>query len=189
MSDIRKSITASARTRDPPRSPDRIPEDPEEMFLHIQMYALGDKLLINHLKSHAKLHFFRVASHHWQGPDFLVAMRMVYDSTPESDTGLRDVVVELYLTHTLALMETPDFITLAHDLSAPDTCSRSEGICRDCLSGGFLMDVARVEGQIWPKLRKRLGMGDEKVSVDGKVKTGTKRSRIKQKLLDFLQGE
>lgn len=47
------------------------------------------------------MHFFRVASHHWQSPDFLLVMRMVYDSIPESDKGLRNVVAEIFLAHCL----------------------------------------------------------------------------------------
>jgi hypothetical protein len=66
---------------------------PNHALIHAQMYAMGDKYLTPDLKSHAKLSFpesvrdISVAS-------LCEAITEVYTSTPETDRGLRDMVLD-----------------------------------------------------------------------------------------------
>jgi hypothetical protein len=66
---------------------------PNHALIHAQMYAMGDKYLTPDLKSHAKLSFpesvrdISVAS-------LCETITEVYTSTPETDRGLRDMVLD-----------------------------------------------------------------------------------------------
>lgn len=70
-----------------------------ELCIHAQMYALADKYGIYDLKNLARDKFEGVASRDWNGRGFPLAVEIVYSSTPESDHGLRDVVVNTISAH------------------------------------------------------------------------------------------
>lgn len=64
-----------------------------EQALHIEMYAIGDKYDLPRLSKFAKVQFrdalHRVADH----TVFLSLIPRIYESTPDSDRGLRDVAI------------------------------------------------------------------------------------------------
>lgn len=70
-----------------------------ELYIHAQMYALADKYGIHDLKDLARDKFEIAASKDWNGSGFPLAVQTVYTSTPESDHGLRDVVVDTISRH------------------------------------------------------------------------------------------
>jgi hypothetical protein len=67
--------------------------------VHAQMYALADKYGIHDLKDLAREKFAVAASIGWHENMFATAVQTVYSSTPDSDHGLRDVVVETIRKH------------------------------------------------------------------------------------------
>lgn len=67
--------------------------------LHAQMYALADKYGIHDLKDLVREKFAEVASSYWDGSGFLMAVQTVYSSTPETDHGLRDIIVDTLSQH------------------------------------------------------------------------------------------
>jgi hypothetical protein len=70
-----------------------------ELSIHAQMYALAEKYGIHDLKDLARDKFEEAASKQWNGSGFPLAVQIVYTSTPESDHGLRDVVVDTLGRH------------------------------------------------------------------------------------------
>ena len=87
-----------------------------ELNVHAQMYALADKYGIHDLKDLAREKFAEVASNEWDGKDFPVAVHTVYASTPESDYGLRNVVVDTLSQHR-ELLEKPEVEALVKEVN------------------------------------------------------------------------
>jgi hypothetical protein len=70
-----------------------------ELSTNARMYALADKYGIEDLKELAREKFATVATRDWNKGGFAHAVQIVYESTPKSDSGLRDVVVETINQH------------------------------------------------------------------------------------------
>jgi len=70
-----------------------------ELVINARMYALADKFGIEDLKKLAREKFASVAVRDWNKRWFAYAVQIVYESTPKSDSGLRDVVVETINQH------------------------------------------------------------------------------------------
>lgn len=87
-----------------------------ELNVHAQMYALADKYGIHDLKDLAREKFAAVASNDWDGKGFAVAVHTVYASTPESDYGLRNVVVDTLSEHR-ELLEKPEMEALVKEVN------------------------------------------------------------------------
>jgi hypothetical protein len=63
------------------------------------MHALADKYHVNGLGEVAKAKFEVCLRHHVNSQDFVTAVQLAYSSTPESNRGLRDAVVNAFLVH------------------------------------------------------------------------------------------
>jgi hypothetical protein len=70
----------------------------EPLTIHATMYALGDKYQVEGLGQLAKDKFESCLRHHACSADFATAIQIAYSSTPESNRGLRDVVVGAFRT-------------------------------------------------------------------------------------------
>jgi len=70
-----------------------------ELSTNALMYALADKYGVEDLKDLAQEKFARAAAQDWNTAEFAHAVQIVYESTPESDSGLRDVVIETINQH------------------------------------------------------------------------------------------
>jgi hypothetical protein len=69
------------------------------LTIHAAMYALADKYHVNGLSEIAKTKFENCLSHHVNSEDFVIAVQLVYSSTPKPNRGLRDVVIKAFLIH------------------------------------------------------------------------------------------
>ncbi|ERF77169.1 hypothetical protein EPUS_06449 [Endocarpon pusillum Z07020] len=87
-----------------------------ELNVHAQMYALADKYGIHDLKDLAREKFAAVASNEWDGKGFPVAVNTVYATTPESDYGLRNVVVDTLSEHR-ELLNKPEMEALVKEVN------------------------------------------------------------------------
>lgn len=67
--------------------------------LHAQMYALADKFGIESLKQLAKQKFESETKAYWNDEDFCEAIQEVYETTTDSDRGLRDIILDTFKTH------------------------------------------------------------------------------------------
>ncbi|KAF1848768.1 uncharacterized protein K460DRAFT_393764 [Cucurbitaria berberidis CBS 394.84] len=65
------------------------------LLVHAKMYEVGDKYQVTGLKELARENFQAACAVSWDDEQFAVAARHVFTSTPESDGGLRGVVMEV----------------------------------------------------------------------------------------------
>jgi hypothetical protein len=68
------------------------------LTIHATMYALGDKYQVAGLCALAKMKFEACLSEHAQSEDFITAVQIAYSSTPDTNRGLRDAVVNAFRT-------------------------------------------------------------------------------------------
>lgn len=78
-------------------------------FSSVRVYGIADKYDIPPLKELARQRFCNRAETHWDCGDFPAMVREVFDSTPGSDRGLRDVVFGLVAKHADVLLKRDDF--------------------------------------------------------------------------------
>ncbi|KAF2868103.1 hypothetical protein BDV95DRAFT_580259 [Massariosphaeria phaeospora] len=64
------------------------------LTIHATMYALADKYQIAGLAKSAGAKFKSCMQDHWDSEDFINAVQIAYTSTPDTDRGLRDVIVQ-----------------------------------------------------------------------------------------------
>lgn len=69
------------------------------LTIHATMYSLGDKYEVERLCERAKEKFQSCLYDHWNSEDFIEAVQIVYSTTPDTNRGLRDVVVESFQTY------------------------------------------------------------------------------------------
>ncbi|RYP39208.1 hypothetical protein DL767_002316 [Monosporascus sp. MG133] len=134
------------------------------MIFNAQVYSVADKYIIPALKAEAREKFGTAISTGWAMDDFPSAIAEVYNSTPESDRGLRDLTVEIARTNINPLRENELFRDVLREIpsfaaemviSISDTHKKDQKIyrCPNCgkqmggtLSGGTAgKDVARWE--------------------------------------------
>lgn len=79
------------------------------MLFNVQVYGIADKYGILALKSVAKEKFDKAVRTCWDMDDFAHVITEIYSSTPSTDRGLRDTVVDVAHEHIRALLEKDDF--------------------------------------------------------------------------------
>ncbi|KAF2858025.1 hypothetical protein K470DRAFT_222206, partial [Piedraia hortae CBS 480.64] len=89
---------------------------PPKLLLHVRVYALAEKYDIPGLKELARSKFEISLACHYDSPEVPEAIEEVYCSTIDSDRGLRDVIVQLFMQHPL-LATTPAVRALLDDMS------------------------------------------------------------------------
>lgn len=79
------------------------------MILNVEVYSIADRYAIGALKSRAKEKFDKAVKTCWNMDDFAHAITEVYSSTPSTDRGLRDTVVEVARKNISTLLGKEDF--------------------------------------------------------------------------------
>jgi hypothetical protein len=64
------------------------------LLIHVRVYALADKYDICGLKKLAQQKFSSLVATEWDSPNFADAIVEVYDTTLDSDRGLRDLILQ-----------------------------------------------------------------------------------------------
>ncbi|KAK7921500.1 hypothetical protein PG985_009522, partial [Apiospora marii] len=90
-----KDTGQTGASEDPPR---KYPPG-SDLVTHTKVYALAEKYLINGLKALALRKFNEAAAAHWACDEFLEAAQVAYESTVETDRGMRDAVVQTFYIH------------------------------------------------------------------------------------------
>jgi hypothetical protein len=62
--------------------------------LHAAVYGIAEKYDVSGLKELAKTRFESAAKSEWNSADFSTAIELVYSTTPDSDEGLRSIVLD-----------------------------------------------------------------------------------------------
>lgn len=76
---------------------------------------MAEKYNIKSLKDLARGKFQTTIYSDWNSPYFLVTIGFVYGSTPPSDRGLRDIVVNLSKDHLKSLLARPEFESIMEE--------------------------------------------------------------------------
>ncbi|PVH91084.1 hypothetical protein DM02DRAFT_546495, partial [Periconia macrospinosa] len=85
------------------------------MLFNINVYGLADKYDVPELKSRAKQKFENTVEICWDMDDFPYAITQVYQSTPLSDRGLRELVVDTACKHIQSLLCKQEFCNVLSD--------------------------------------------------------------------------
>ena len=87
--------------------------DADQLLIHAMMYELADKYDVAGLRHLAEEKFYRSCAAFWNTEQFAIAAEHALISTPESDTGLRQVLCQTITTH-IKLLNVPSIVTLLH---------------------------------------------------------------------------
>ena len=85
------------------------------LLTHAQMYHIADKYFVDGLKDLAKEKFRRSCAHFWNDADFADVITYACESTPDTDMGLRDIIVESIITHPEVLKKPSVIETLSNN--------------------------------------------------------------------------
>ncbi|CAI7623425.1 unnamed protein product [Penicillium crustosum] len=85
------------------------------LLFNVQVYAIANRFEVEYLKIQAKLTFVTLAQDHWDTDEFLTAAFEAYETTPQADRGLRDVVVAVCQKHRRELREKKVFEKLVQE--------------------------------------------------------------------------
>ncbi|KAK0645277.1 hypothetical protein DIS24_g8033 [Lasiodiplodia hormozganensis] len=96
--------TSSSPSPSSSSSPSR---NEDAMIFHVHMYAVGEIYDIPSLKALAARNFDRDVDHAF--PRFPAAVRAIYETTPDSDRGLRDRALRVCAAHAAELLANPAF--------------------------------------------------------------------------------
>lgn len=86
------------------------------MLFHIQIYAIGNIYGVDGIKDLAESRFKKLAWTSWGCPTFPDAIQTIYNTTPETDRGLRDVAVEIAAAHMEELLEKDGYRTMMDEV-------------------------------------------------------------------------
>ena len=124
-----------------------LPKGDCNTLMHAKMYALGEKYGIPTLKTLARTKFATAATYAWNHSDFARTIQTVYCTTPDDDTGLREIVVQTMLAHKDVLCKKKDI---------------EEAI----------MSVDKLSYGLWQSLASRTADGPTSCDACGKVYVG-----------------
>jgi hypothetical protein len=79
-----------------------------QLLIHAKMYEIADKYQVLGLKGLVMEKFRRSSCRFWNDPYFVVAARHALSTTPDEDTGLRDIVVKTIAEHISTLIVKKD---------------------------------------------------------------------------------
>ncbi|KAI8626743.1 BTB/POZ domain-containing protein [Xylariaceae sp. FL1651] len=83
--------------------------DDDILTKHVRVYALADMFLMENLQKHALKKFESTIREQWVHEEFPNCVREIYESTPENNRGLRDIVLNTTREHLSELWEKTDF--------------------------------------------------------------------------------
>jgi hypothetical protein len=90
-------------------------EDQPALVSSVRVYAIADKYDIQPLKELAKERFCNWAEDNWDHENFSDIVRELFESTPNSDRGLRDFVIRIVATHADLLSQKDKFRQVIED--------------------------------------------------------------------------
>ncbi|KAH0541720.1 hypothetical protein FGG08_003812 [Glutinoglossum americanum] len=104
------------------------------MFFNSRVYSIADKYDVPALRLLAKEKFEEAVGTCWNMDDFVHVIPEVYDSTPPTDRGLRDIVVKVTHEHIKTLLEKKEF-----QYAIEETVGFAADIIRLMAGGGNLV--------------------------------------------------
>lgn len=89
-------------------------DDGDALVHHARVYTLGHMYDVASLRERAMQKFAEISKDRCHSAKFPIAVFEIYTTTPETDRGLRDVVVGTILQHN-ALLDIPELQTVMQD--------------------------------------------------------------------------
>jgi hypothetical protein len=86
------------------------------LFSSVRVYAIAEKYDIPALKTLARERFSKWAKNNWSHKDFPILVREVFESTPDTDRGLRDIVSQLCAKHVKSFVQENGGLDVIEDL-------------------------------------------------------------------------
>lgn len=80
----------------------------EDIITHASMFALAVKYQAKELRHFAKCSFRHAVQTAWESDEFADALDIVFTSTPEDVSDLRDIVLDTIYDHFQAIMDKPE---------------------------------------------------------------------------------
>jgi len=108
----KKTISAAKEPVESPQEPDGT----SHLITLAKMYAIADKYDIKGLQSLSRDKFKLAVANNWNHSDLPSAIYTVYTSTPNSNTWLRDIVVNLISDH-MSLLRKPEVEALMREFN------------------------------------------------------------------------
>ncbi|CAI9629747.1 unnamed protein product [Alternaria burnsii] len=100
--------------------PDWIPPpkgaDASQLLLSAKMYEIGDKYDVLGLKQLALAKFSLACEKYWESQQFAPAAHYAFSTTPESDKGLRDIVIKTIADH-MKMLNSPAVEALLNEFN------------------------------------------------------------------------
>lgn len=87
---------------------------PGDLLDHAKLYILADKYVIKGLKDLVAPRFKMACMASWNKPEFIEAADLVYESTPDTDHKLRNIIVDTFAEH-MELLDKADDLMNAHN--------------------------------------------------------------------------
>ena len=87
------------------------------MAFYAQLYALADTYEVTGLKIHAIDKFGELMKNDWNTPDFIHSLKVIYESTPLNDRGLRDLASKAASQNLDALLKDEEFQEVVSELA------------------------------------------------------------------------
>jgi hypothetical protein len=91
-------------------------EDQPALLSSVRVYAIADKYDIPPLKEIAKKRFETSAEKNWTHRDFSGIVKEIFESTPTSDRGLRDIAIRIVASHADVLVQKDEFRALIEEV-------------------------------------------------------------------------
>jgi hypothetical protein len=76
------------------RQPDSPPTGDQDLNIHAKIYALAEKYFVKGLKAQSYEKFEKCWKDSFAGKSFYEAVNIVFTTTPDTDTGLRDLAAK-----------------------------------------------------------------------------------------------
>ena len=89
------------------------------MVFHAKVYSIGHRYIAPTLQLLAKDKFRKVAESSWALDDFLGSIAVVYNTTPDSERSLRDIIVQTSRKSINTLAKDTKFKNMLNDKAAP----------------------------------------------------------------------
>jgi len=113
------SDNSSGDGDDPPKATDNNVSTP---LFHVRVYAVAEKYLLEHLRTHAASKFAAAAKYTWATPGFADAVAEAYATIHDHDAQLRIVMMEAVIAHAVPLFDSAGkyehFYEMAHQVPA-----------------------------------------------------------------------
>ncbi|KAJ5397397.1 hypothetical protein N7509_005510 [Penicillium cosmopolitanum] len=106
------------------------------------VYEVADKYLVHQLKKDSLEHFRSILKENWDADEFLRVIPFVYQSSPQTDRGLRDLMVHAACARTEELTKSEGYQKLDTVEFTRDVISRIGGYhhAKVCLSCGLFFE-------------------------------------------------